>query len=279
MQKIKEILLCTFFLILFSCTHKQVQKSLPFNSRHVEMYDLDILCYNIHHANPPSRAGYIDIEAIGKVIRDQTPDLVALQEVDVKTNRSGNTLDQAATLAKLSGLTYHYFGKAINHDGGEYGVAILSKYPMEDMRTWQLPTAVETKGEPRVLAAAVIVLPGNKRILFASTHLDAQRADTNRLMQIRKITELLEHEKMPIIIAGDFNATPETRIIKHLDGFFKRTCIADCGFTIPVNIPNKTIDFIAYRPADSFTVKEHKVIDEKYASDHLPVKAIVELKY
>ncbi|MFN2440183.1 MAG: hypothetical protein ABR503_13355 [Chitinophagaceae bacterium] len=50
---------------------------------------LHILSYNIHHANPLSRPGIIDLQAIAQVIKQQTPDLVALQEVDVYTNRSG----------------------------------------------------------------------------------------------------------------------------------------------------------------------------------------------
>jgi endonuclease/exonuclease/phosphatase family metal-dependent hydrolase len=80
------------------------------------------------------------------------------------------------------------------------------------------------------------------------------------------------------VIAGDFNAVPSTRIINTLDQYFTRSCMANCGFTIPVINPNKTIDFVAYKPADRFTVTEHKVIDEKYASDHLPVKVILRLR-
>ncbi|MFN2440367.1 MAG: endonuclease/exonuclease/phosphatase, partial [Chitinophagaceae bacterium] len=84
--------------------------------------------------------------------------------------------------------------------------------------------------------------------------------------------------KLPVVIAGDFNAMSSTLVINHLDRFFKRSCLVDCGFTIPVNIPNKTIDFIAYKPFDAFTVTEHKIIDEKYASDHLPVKVVLNVK-
>ena len=50
---------------------------------------LSILTYNIHHANPPSKPGLIDVDAIAAVIVKLRPDVVALQEVDVYTNRSG----------------------------------------------------------------------------------------------------------------------------------------------------------------------------------------------
>jgi len=120
--------------------------------------------------------------------------------------------------------------------------------------------------------------PGvNKKIVFACTHLDAQKADTNRLLQIKKIAEILQDEKLPVIIAGDFNSTPSGMVINILDKNFTRTC-SDCEFTIPVNNPNKTIDIIAFKPSYKFIVTEHKVIDEKYASDHLPVMAVIKLK-
>ena len=276
MNKIRLIILSYALLMVWGCAQKQLaQNTNTGNNGGNKTDSLRILCYNIHHANPPSRPNFIDVEAIAKVIRDNTPDLVALQEVDVKTNRSGQALDQAAELARLSGMPYHYFGKAINHDGGEYGVAILSRFKMENRRTYPLPTEPETKGEPRVLATAVIVLPTGKKILFASTHLDAQRNDTNRILQIRKITEILQSATLPVIIAGDLNAVPESRTIQHFDNFFTRTCIQNCGFTVPVNTPGRTIDFVAFKPATAFTVQEHKVIDEKYASDHLPVKVVL----
>ncbi len=239
--------------------------------------DIRVLCYNIHHANPPSKPNVIDIEAIANVIKKQQPDVVALQEIDVNTNRSGKTLNQAEEIARLSGMKY-YFAKAIDYDGGEYGVAILSKYPMEKMTNNPLPTADGTGGEHRTLATAVINLPGNKKIVFACTHLDAQRSDTNRLLQIKKITEFFQDEKLPVIIAGDFNAAPNSNVINMLDKYFTRTCINNCGSTIPVIIPTKTIDFIAYKSSDKFIVIEQNVIDEQYASDHRPVQALLKLK-
>ncbi|HEV8080091.1 MAG TPA: endonuclease/exonuclease/phosphatase family protein [Chitinophagaceae bacterium] len=238
---------------------------------------LRILSYNIHHANPPSKPNFIDIEAIAIAIKKQSPDLVALQEIDVHTNRSGKSINEAEEIARLVGMKY-YFAKAIDYDGGEYGVAILSKFPMDKMTNTPLPTAEGTGGEHRTLATANINLPGNKKIVFACTHLDAQKSDTNRLLQIQKIADILEREKLPVIIAGDFNSTPSKSVINILDKYFTRTCISDCGFTVPVFIPTKTIDFIAYKPFDKFTVIQQKVIDEQYASDHRPVQALLKLK-
>jgi endonuclease/exonuclease/phosphatase family metal-dependent hydrolase len=238
---------------------------------------LRVLTYNIHHANPPSRPDFIDLNAIAAVIKQQDPHVVALQEVDVYTERSGKSVHQANELARLTGMQA-YFAKAIDYGGGEYGVAILSKLPMEGMKNQPLPTAEGTNGEKRTLGSAVVTLPQGNKILFAFTHLDAQSNATNRLLQVRKIAELLQGETLPVIIAGDLNAAPGTEVINIFDSSFTRSCINGCGFTIPVNNPNKTIDFIAFRPASRFTVLEHKVIDEKYASDHLPVRAVLKIK-
>jgi endonuclease/exonuclease/phosphatase family metal-dependent hydrolase len=278
-MRLSKLLVLCCVLFNFGCSKKTVQTTTPVTTTPSVGYDgsLRVLTYNIHHANPPSTTTAIDIMAIANVIRQQNTDLVALQEIDVNTTRSGATLNEAAELGRLTGMKY-YFAKAIDYGGGEYGVAILSKYPIESANNTQLPTAEGTNGERRTLATAVIALPDGKKVVFASTHLDAQSADTNRFLQINKIVELLQNEQNPVIIGGDFNAVPGTRIINALDAAFTRTCITSCGFTIPVNNPNKTIDFIAYKPSNKFDVAEHKVIDEKYASDHLPILSVLRLK-
>lgn len=234
------------------------------------------MTYNIHHANPPSKAGLIDIAAIAKVINQQQPDLVAIQEVDVNTKRAG--MNEAEVLSKATHMNV-YFAKAIDYDGGDYGVVLLSRYPLSNAKTVHLPTLQGTNGEPRVLATAEITLPGKKKITFACTHLDAQRKDDNRIAQINTIIDKLQGDVKTVIIGGDFNATAESEVIQMLDRSFRRTCTENCGFTIPQINPTKTIDFIAYKKGTvEMNVISHKVIDEQYASDHLPVVAEFEIK-
>lgn len=235
---------------------------------------LRVMAYNIHHCNPPSKPGLIDIDAIAKAIRDQNADLVALQEVDVNTGRSGK-FNQAEEIAKKLGMSF-FFAKAIDHDGGDYGVAILSKYPTIETKINRLPTQSGTKGEPRVLATVKVTLPDGRIIRFGSTHLDAQKEDTNRELQIEEINRISADEKLPFIIAGDFNAAPGSIVINALDRQFSRSC-EPCDFTIPVINPKKTIDFIAFTPKSKFRSKSTYVVPERYASDHLPVLAVLEL--
>ncbi|MCC9138593.1 endonuclease/exonuclease/phosphatase family protein [Pontibacter silvestris] len=237
-------------------------------------HTLKVMSYNVHHCNPPSKEGYIDIDAIAKVIERQEPDIVALQEIDVHTQRSGAN-NQAEEIAYRLDMNY-YFGKAIDYEGGEYGVAILSKYPLSETVVNRLPTKTETNGEPRILATAKITLPDGSAIRFGSTHLDAQKEPGNRKLQMEEIVKITSSEKLPFVIAGDFNSTPESNEIQLLDKYFTRTC-QTCAPTIPVVNPSKTIDFIAFTPTAEFSVTSNEVIMEPYASDHLPVVAV--LKY
>lgn len=237
---------------------------------------LRVMTYNIHHANPPSEPVKIDMAAIARVINQEKPDLVALQEVDAYTERSGKKLDQARELARLTGMK-SFFMKALDYQGGEYGIAVLSKHPIVDSTGYLLPRDPAVGGEDRAVASITVELPGNKKVIFASTHLDLKEA--NRLLQAKALTGHFENSRIPMILAGDFNALAGSPVINWFDQHFKRTCGTDCAPTIPVINPNRTIDFVMYKPEKSFKVMKTRVVDEQYASDHLPVVAELEMRF
>lgn len=239
---------------------------------------LKVMTYNIHHANPPSKArdSTIDLRAVAAVINTAKPDLVALQEIDVHNARAGVNLDEAAELGRLTGMHY-YFTRAIFYRGGEYGDAVLSRFPIKDTMRYELPVLPRTKGETRSFCVIRIALPGKKNILFASTHLDQFRDEGNRLLQARIINDIVKTFRLPFIIGADFNARPDSRTIALLDSTLTGSCTSGCPLTIPTENPRATIDYIMYTPAGAFEpVGEVKTIRELYASDHLPVT--VELK-
>ncbi|MBC8125022.1 MAG: tetratricopeptide repeat protein [Candidatus Kapabacteria bacterium] len=118
------------FIMIVCCAKKPLQGLSKSGGGGSKAPGIRVLCYNIHHANPPSRPDFIDMVAIANVIKQEQPDLVALQEVDAYTTRSGKALHQAEELGRLTGMKV-YFAKAIDYGGGEYGVAILSKFPMD----------------------------------------------------------------------------------------------------------------------------------------------------
>ena len=83
---------------------------------------LRVLCYNIHHAAGVD--GKLDVPRIARVIQSVKPDLVALQEVDRNTTRTGK-VDQAAELAQLTRMN-HVFGANIAFQGGQYGTPFFA---------------------------------------------------------------------------------------------------------------------------------------------------------
>lgn len=233
-----------------------------------------IMTYNVHHCNPPGKAtqGVIDIPAIVKAIRSQQPDLVALQEIDVNTTRSGKEINEAAAIAEALGM-YFYFGKAIDYGGGGYGVAILSRFPLSETRTQWLSQEADPKTERRVLATARVTIPGGKQIRFASTHLDVENA-ANRLLQVQQIAETARQDSIPFILAGDLNDRPGSQPLSLLATQLQLTC-DPCMPTFPQDLPTEVIDFIAFSPKTTATVISHFVVPEIYASDHRPLMAVL----
>lgn len=266
-------------LLFASCSVRQPSlNSQPFTQSKADIdrsNQLRILCYNIHHANPPSKPGLIDMDAIARVIKKEKPDIVALQEVDINTGRSGQ-IDQAKLLAEKAGMKVHFFAKAIDHDGGSYGVAILSNFDLLETHNHPLPDDPTLTSEPRVLATARMKTPQGFEFIFATTHLEV-RGESNRLIQIAEIAKIANNTLLPMIVAGDFNAMPDSETIHTLDQHFQRTC-ETCDPTIPVINPTRAIDFIAFRPKNKFKVITHTVIQEPYASDHLPIFSILEIQ-
>lgn len=234
-----------------------------------------VLSYNIHHSNPPSRPDYIDTAAIAEVIKKSDADIVGLQEVDVYTERSGTELHMAGKLAELSGMDYFYFSKAIDYKGGAYGTAILSKYPLSDTLTINLPSAEGT--EPRVLSVATVTLDNGYKFHFANTHLDYTDA-ANNLDQAERVAQYFGESDLPVILTGDFNVASESKTIAYLDQHFVRSCRNACPYTSPADSPRRTIDYIMYKGMNDFTVEQHRILRESYASDHLPVKAVLKME-
>lgn len=264
-QKTRRLLAFSTVLFMFACAQKNTPKeSMAINS-------LKVLTYNVHHCNPPDKPGIIDVDAIAAEVKQQKADVAAIQEVDVHTNRSGK-INQAELLATKAGFSYYHFGKAIDYDGGQYGILVLSQYPIRDTATYLLPKSDPLKGgEQRVLAAATIQLPDGKSFRFGSTHLEAYNK-ISRELQAKEIGRIATSSSIPFIVAGDFNAREGSEVIRIFDEHFTRTC-QNCPSTFGENGETGAIDFITFTPKAAFTVMMHEVIQNHEASDHMPVVA------
>lgn len=231
-----------------------------------EVPSINIMTYNIHHGNPPTREeGYIDLTTIARTIHKIDPALVALQELDSVTQRSGKKF-QLEVLAEMLEMHY-YYGKAINYQGGGYGVGILSKYPITEIRTIKLPNIEGFEGEDRVLALVKVTLPGDKIIYFGSTHLDVS-LEQNRILQAAEIVDVASTLDAPVIIGGDFNSTDDKAPMVKLYSHFEDASTKKEP-TIPVLKPTRRIDYILYAPDEFEVLKEEVLTADHYGSDHL----------
>ncbi len=231
---------------------------------------LRVLSYNVHHCEGTD--GKLDLLRIARVIRAADPDLVALQEVDYKTKRT-NGVDQTAELARLTGM-HARFGKAIDHAGGEYGQAILSRFPLEAATVHKLPGMPER--EQRIAVEIPVKWDGFD-LTFVSTHLDHQLT-TEREQQAVTLNELFAKSEKPVVLVGDFNATPESKPLVLLNEKWKVATLNPKLLTVPAGKPNRQIDYVLVRPANTFRVFKAEVIDEPVASDHRPVFVVLQLE-
>ena len=235
-----------------------------------EPKSLRVLSYNIHHG--AGTDDKLDLPRVAEVIKGTRPDLVALQEVDRNTTRT-RKVDQAAVLGKLTGM-HVAFGKAIDLQSGEYGLAILSRFPIKNVKTDPLPG--KEKQEARiVMRAAVEPGRGLPALTFLNTHLQHDDGET-REKQVAKIDELFGTADGPFVLAGDLNARPDSAPIKALakNWTFATEPGAKGLLTIPSDVPTHQIDYVLFR--GTFKALEAKVIEEKVASDHRPVLTVLE---
>ncbi len=228
-----------------------------------------ILSYNIHHG--AGMDGKLDLERIARIITSVNPDIVSLQEVDNQTGRSRG-VDQAKELARLTGMKYAY-GPAMDFSGGKYGNAILTKFIVVESKTIPLP------GEPRS-ALCVTLKTSRKNVppvefLFIATHLDT--AKVPRIASVPLIENLFgSTPDLPAIIAGDFNAIPNSPTMEAFGKTWKNATNQKNLFTVPVANPSEQIDYVLCRPAGKWKAISAKVLDEAIASDHRPILAELE---
>ncbi|MBA3976461.1 MAG: endonuclease [Candidatus Solibacter sp.] len=230
-----------------------------------------VLSYNIRHGEGID--GRIDLPRIAAIIKSVDPDVVALQEVDIRTRRSGG-VDQLLELARLTGLQ-PVFGRTIPHQGGLYGNAVLSRLPVNGFFNHVLPGK-----EPRgVVQAMFDPLPAASGAAFdlLCTHLDLNEPD--RLAAVARIGRIANDrpEARPMVLAGDMNAVPGSKPIQALLNDWTPAQGAQPLLTSPSSNPRRQIDYIFVRPAARWRVVESRVLDEPVASDHRPVFAVLEL--
>jgi endonuclease/exonuclease/phosphatase family metal-dependent hydrolase len=234
---------------------------------------IKVMSYNVKYCSPYNSTTP-NVDSVAGVIRETEPDIVLLQELDRNTTRSGK-VDQLALLSKRTDLPYTWYGKAIDYQGGESGLGILSRYTLTDTQIFHLPRVEipDTYVSYRILITAIISVSGQK-VTIGNTHLELTQE--NRDLQVPEINKILSAFNYPVILGGDFNATPDNNTMQTFFSYgFKKTCTKGCN-TITSFAPNREIDYIIYRPESKFNVVSHEVI-RTMASDHMPIVTEIEV--
>ena len=215
-----------------------------------------------------------DFNEVVKFLKNSPADIIGLQEV-VNNNPARDIIK----VLQNEGYNSH-FGYAEHSWGGNVytdGPAIFSKYEMSNKKTYVL-----SKKDKRAAVSCDIKV-GNRLIHVFSTHLlhTHQKLDDEQEIQAATLIKGLPNNN--VILMGDFNATPDSSVIKNVRkvlidtdtkslptwSVYREGCLTCNQQTVEIKL-----DYI-------FTSKDIKTgsftVEESKASDHLPISAIVEV--
>lgn len=210
---------------------------------------------------------------IAQQIEALEADVVLLQEVDRHRAATGY-VDQPEALATQLGMV-SAFGANVRNGSQEYGVAILSRYPIVSAQNSPLPNA---RGrQPRGLLHAVLDVDGVEVSVF-NTHLDFH-ADNLKGVQMGRAAQIIAEDTRPGLVGGDLNAFPGSAAVRAAlsvthDPF--ATVGHGSAATSPAHAPRSRIDYLLHRGPGLTPLAT--VVPRVLLSDHLPVLADYELR-
>lgn len=248
----------TAFLMLTGGLTASARGELPEDRR------LRILSFNIR--NTMGMDGQHDISRTVRVIQRQRPDVVAIQELDSATHRSGGRYRLGDLAAEV--LMYPTYAPAIDFDGGKYGIGILSRE--KPLRHYQVP--LPGREEKRTLLIVEF-----RDYIMACAHLSLTPAD--QLASLPIIRAEAAKAKKPFFIAGDWNAEPDSETLAGIQEDFQ--LLSDTKqSSYPADEPEICIDYIAvYKPtADRIARLSASTDRDTAASDHRAKAVTVKFK-
>jgi endonuclease/exonuclease/phosphatase family metal-dependent hydrolase len=162
-----------------------------------ESVDVRVVSFNTHRS-------FGGIATVAQEIRALDPDIVLLQEIDRFHGRTGG-VDQVAYFAEALGMQGSFSANVVQGQG-QYGTAILSRFPILDSGRVGLPNA--PGGEPRGLQWAGLEI-GGQEVRVYNTHLQNKLVGL-REAQARQVAGIVAGADQPTILGGDMNATANT---------------------------------------------------------------------
>jgi endonuclease/exonuclease/phosphatase family metal-dependent hydrolase len=233
-----------------------------------------VMVYNIHAGK--DAANVDNLERVAELVRSTGADIVLLQEVDRGVQRSGK-IDQPATFVRLTRFSAA-FGKTLDYQGGDYGIAVLSRWPITHDTLIRLPVdpPQERSGlyEPRGALRASVSTPWGP-LVVVNTHLDPTGDDRWRRQEMRTVIAIADSVRARgtmLLVGGDFNSTPESAVQEQIRASGLRDAWIQCGagpgFSYPADTPAKRIDYLYLSGASQ--CEEGSVLTSQ-ASDHRAV--------
>ncbi len=234
-----------------------------------------VVTYNVHGF--VGTDGAWNPERVARAIEQLSPDLVALQEVELESD-AADPATTAAWLADRLGMRCHFTLTRPGFRGGHFGNAVLSRHDFELVAEGSLP---RRGGEPRAVQWLRVRTPAREFHLM-NTHLGIWFWE--RYFQIRALlgAEWLVRAgtDLPLVICGDFNATtfsPVYRALARGLSDVRRSERRFRGATWPSSRPLLAIDHMFV--SREFRVRSCSIAHDavtKSASDHLPLLAELE---
>jgi endonuclease/exonuclease/phosphatase family metal-dependent hydrolase len=155
---------------------------------------LRVLTYNVQQGY--SKSGQKSFDEQIEVIREAQPDVVGLQETDTARIAGGNT-DLVRYFADRLDMYSYYGPKTV---AGTFGVALLSRYPIQSPRTFYM----FSQGEQTAAIHAQVVA-GSKTFNIFVTHL----GNGGPIVQQEAILQETAGREN-VVLVGDFNFRPDT---------------------------------------------------------------------
>jgi endonuclease/exonuclease/phosphatase family metal-dependent hydrolase len=219
-------------------------------------------CVGMDRRRRPSR--------VADVIREMDCDILALQEVDNQPGEDVESmqLEYLAQVLEMAAVP----GLRMIRKTGEYGNAILTRFPILAVRRHDLSYPF---CEPRG-ALDVHVEVGELTVRVIAAHLGLRRAE--RQTQWHRIMEAVRDEiDMPTFVLGDMNEWYRgAKTLKEAHRVFGEPPAPPA---FPSFLPLLALTRIWVRPTHAIaSIEAHRSELARIASDHLPVKAMIEME-
>lgn len=120
-----------------------------------------------------------------------------------------------------------------------------------------------------------MILSCGDTLAFFGSHFD-HTGEADRIKQAARVRDILAEVDLPLILAGDLNATPESETMEILFSDLKPSS-SDMAPTFPSQAPELKIDYILCGPPERWRMLESRVICDAVASDHCALLSVLEL--